>query len=243
MGNIAPGAAKLPPWTAKRRPPKAVRARIKQAGQRIGDLALAWNAAQEGIFELLRHLVCDGDFTRAKTVWIDLGSDKARLQLLTAVYPTALANRVTLLNAVKWTVKRIEAFAEVRNDAVHIHLMDWGGEATPHFLMTRDGALKRYAERPWEAEVTEVAGDLRAIGDYAIGIAMALRPGRPRPYVRRPQLVSSVGRRALTDEIKAKKIEAGKVKGRQARAEREATRASRSGTGRANLSGAVKPQA
>lgn len=211
-----------------------MRARIKQAGQRIGDLALAWNASQEGVFELLRHILCGGDFQRAKVVWIELGSDKARLMLLKASYPTALAHRLTLLNAVKWTIKRLEGFAEVRNDAVHIHLTDWGGEATPHFLMTKDGALKRYAERPWEKEVVEVAGDLRAIGDYAIGIAMALRPEGPRPLVRRPPLRSTVGKQLRAKEVGAADIERGKAEGVRQRAERETTRAARSKNARAH---------
>lgn len=237
MGKALAGIGKPPPWTAKRRPSPGIRQRIKQSGQRIGDLALAWNAAQEGIFELLRHLVCEGDFGRAKSVWIDLKTDKARLQLLKAVYPTALAHRTTLKNAVEWTVKRVEGYAEIRNDAVHIHLMDWGGEATPHFLMTKDGALKRYAERPWELEVSEVAGDLRAIGDYAMGIAMALRPERPHPYVRRPQLVSSLGRELMAGEKKAAATKARKAAGVVEREERNANRASRARSARAHLEG------
>lgn len=210
MGKALASVGQLPPWTPSRRPAAIIRARIKQSGQRIGDLVLAWNAAHEGVFEVMRLVLCGGDFQRAKDMWIALENDGPRRKVLQAAAHTFLAKRRTLLTALKWTLRRIDALAEVRNDAVHIHLMNWGGEALPHFLMTKDGALKRYDERPWEAEVAEVCGDLRALGDYAKGIAMALQlPSRPRPYYRRPALRSSVSLAVAANEKRSRQRAGG----------------------------------
>jgi hypothetical protein len=215
MGVPSPDAVKAPPWTARRRAGALVRPQLRKAAQRLGDLTLAWNAAHEGLFEIMRVLMCDGDFVRARDLWLSIDSDKARGRVIGAFAKTALIKRKTLAGAVQWVVGRISKLADTRNDAVHMHLMDWGGDAVPHHLMTKEGSLKRWQKQPWEAEVSLLCGDLRAMGDYATGIAMAIRDGRPRPYVLRPALRSTP---ALTA---AKSERDGKAKKRQ-----EALRAS-----------------
>ena len=191
MGQAAAGVAKLPPFTARRRPRPIVRKQVRESAQHVGNVLLAWNEAMASLYDVLRWLMADGDFGRARDLWNELKSDDMRRKVIRAA-ASALDDRKTLQNGLIWSLDQLDALSDIRNHAVHTHLRNWGGELTPDYFTTPDKRLPKPNIEPWMADADAIAGDLRAIADYIYGIAFTIGPQRRVwPLVKRPAVRSS----------------------------------------------------
>lgn len=155
-----------------------------------GALIMAWNEAHGELFDLFRWLCAEGDFDKARSLWLVIQSDDLRRRAVAAA-AEAMTDRRTLKTAIGWATDRLADLSQSRNFATHVYFRDWGDELAPDYFSTADNKLNKIESQKWFEDAPAITGDLYALADYIRGISMALGPvAQPRPNVRKPRLQS-----------------------------------------------------
>ena len=182
------------PVKVNRRVPGLFQATYRRHAIHVGEIAVAWNALQSGLFQVFWALVSPDNHAVAFGLWHCIQSDKTQREMLLAVAKAALSEGRMRRN-VEWMCAKAELISPHRNDAAHTPISVYFGSTAgfsviPNPMSTRTPAYQRLSAEPTDKLWRRVRGDLIALTNYAVTIAAEIREIGPLvPSPRRPRLL------------------------------------------------------
>jgi len=161
-----------------RRLSKPIQSAARKHACQIGEITLAWNLLQDGLFVLFWAIASDqrhGELSKAQAVWHSHRNDKAQRDLLLAVALSDSDLPKKLQMNLKWLVDRTNELASQRNDAIHTpvkfaNFQDGLVIPIPQAFSGRKQAVQRMQQLPLAGTWRAIRGDLLVLADFCNAI-------------------------------------------------------------------------
>lgn len=196
IGKVSkPGAR----FTARRRIPSPDPKAIARHNRRVGEIVHAYNSAHASVFGVFAFLGMHVDYQHTHDVWHSVATDKGQRNLLEVAVRHRLKDQKVVQKGLLWALGALDELGSFRNVAVHTNMAWYYDEFIPG-AGTKDGAIKRLEQLPFDQHWRALRGDLNALASYLAVLAYDVLSGNKLPSCKRPKLQLAQSKSAETQK-------------------------------------------